>query len=67
MEWAFSVFGALSLILLGGGLYIELRTLEPQDRPIPEELLDGLTDGQRVDMQVDSDGVVRYVSRELNS
>lgn len=30
-----------------------------------EELLVGLTDGQRVDMEVDSDGVVRYVFREF--
>jgi len=30
-----------------------------------EALLEGLTDGQRVDMQVDDDGVVRYVFREF--
>ena len=30
-----------------------------------EELLQGLTDGQRVDMEVSPDGVVRYVFREL--
>jgi len=32
-----------------------------------EELLERLTDGRRVDMQVDSDGVVRYVFREFTS
>ncbi|MEX2445250.1 MAG: hypothetical protein WD492_16755 [Alkalispirochaeta sp.] len=32
-----------------------------------EAHLDGLTDGQRVDMHVDDDGVVRYVFREFTS
>jgi hypothetical protein len=32
-----------------------------------ETLLDGLTDGQRVDMDVDTDGIVRYVFREFRS
>ncbi|MFP4406953.1 MAG: hypothetical protein ACLFPW_00390 [Spirochaetaceae bacterium] len=36
--------------------------VEPKEA---ETLLEGLTDGQRVDMQVDSDGVVRYVFREF--
>lgn len=35
---------------------------DPKDA---EELLDGLTDGRRVDMEVDSNGVVRYVFREF--
>ncbi|MDA3951236.1 MAG: hypothetical protein PF508_18660 [Spirochaeta sp.] len=30
-----------------------------------EKLLDGLTDGQRVVMDVGTDGLVRYVFREL--
>jgi Mn-dependent DtxR family transcriptional regulator len=30
-----------------------------------EALLQRLTDGQRVDMDVDHDGVIRYVFREL--
>lgn len=32
-----------------------------------EKLLEGLTDGQRVDMEVDRDGVPRYVFREFAS
>lgn len=32
-----------------------------------EALLEELTDGQRVDMQVDRDGIVRYVFREFTS
>jgi len=110
----FPLFGPLTLILLGGGLYILLRklglfdgsrrenVLDREERSIPEgqrasapeifrlakrydgvltvsdvvselgidpkeaeELLEGMTDGRRVDMQVDSNGVVRYVFREL--
>ena len=112
----FPLFGPLTLILLGGGLYILLRklglfdgsrrenVLNREDGSIPrgqrasapeifrlakrydgvltvsdvvselgidpkeaEELLEGMTDGRRVDMQVDSKGVVRYVFRELTS
>lgn len=32
-----------------------------------EEILQGLTDGRRVDMQVDDNGVARYVFRELTA
>jgi hypothetical protein len=32
-----------------------------------EQLLEGLTDGQRVDMQVDDRGIIRYVFRELTN
>jgi hypothetical protein len=112
----FPFFGLFWLILLGGGVYVLLRTLGAfdgsrrgntlgrADRSIPgaagasapevfrlakrydgvltvsdvvselgiapteaEELLERLTDGQRVDMQVDSDGVVQYVFREFTS
>ena len=110
----FPLFGLLTLMLLGGGLYILLRKLGPfdgsrrenvldrEERSIPEghrasapeifrlakrydgvltvsdvvselgigpkeaeELLEGMTDDRRLDMQVDSNGVVRYVFREL--
>jgi hypothetical protein len=36
--------------------------VDPQEA---EGTLEGLTDGQRVDMQVDRDGVIRYVFREF--
>jgi hypothetical protein len=36
--------------------------VDPQEA---EGILEGLTDGQRVDMQVDRDGVIRYVFREF--
>ena len=110
----FPLFGLLSLILIGGGLYILFRKIRTFDgsrregidsggnRTVPgaksasapeifrlakrydgvltvsdvvselgidpkeaEALLEGLTDGRRVDMQVDNDGVVRYVFREF--
>lgn len=32
---------------------------------VAESLLDSVTDGRRVDMEVDDEGVVRYVFREL--
>ena len=111
-----SVIGLLSVILLGGGLFVLLRRfgrlggsreehrLNRKQQSIPkrreaaaselfrlakrhrgfltvsdvvsemgldpkdaEQLLQGLTDGQRVDMRVDNDGVVHYVFPELES
>jgi len=37
-------------------------SVEPE---VAESLLDKVTDGRRVDMEVDENGVVRYVFREL--